>query len=51
MIDIENIISIIAFILPGYLVIYFIMMISEYLKENDILERIVHYLFFGIFCP
>ncbi len=46
----ENIFVIVSFILPGYLVLYTISIITDYLYEKDTLDRIIHYLFFSFIC-
>jgi hypothetical protein len=45
-----DILVIITFILPGYMVLYTISIFTDYLHEKDTLERIIHYLLFSFCC-
>ena len=43
----QEILTIILFIVPGYLIVYFISIITDYQHEKEILEKIVQYLVFS----
>ncbi len=46
---IPELIQLALYIIPGYIVLYVVNMITNYLREKDIVERIIHYTFFSIF--
>lgn len=46
----EDILVIIFFILPGYIVLYTTSIFTDYLYEKETLDRIIHYLFFSFIC-
>ena len=43
----QEILTIILFIVPGYLTVYFISIITDYQHEKEALERVVQYLLFS----
>ena len=45
----EDILVIMFFIFPGYIVLYTISIFTDYLYEDNSLDRIIHYLFFSFF--
>ncbi len=50
MVGVEEFFALISFIVPGYIVILLISFVSEYIREKDVYERIMHYLLFSFIC-
>lgn len=50
MIDLVDLLNIVFFIVPGYFVLYFVSLITDYLYEKNQLDRIIQYLFFSFVC-